>query len=114
MYNSGKKILHLCMSGKKILSPEVWETNYYPKQITHSPIPPNPQQSNDRPLRTFLSARLAHNVLIASLPAYNRSVLKAVVSIYSNGLGKANQKIQGKTQSPKGASDTFNIQEKRY
>ena len=69
MYNSGKKILHLCMSGKKILSPEVWETSYYPKQITHSPLPPNPQKSNGRPLRTFLSARLAHNVFIVSLPA---------------------------------------------
>ena len=64
-----KKILHLCMSGKKILSPEVWETSYYPKQITHSPLPPNPQKSNGRPLRTFLSARLAHNVFIVSLPA---------------------------------------------
>ena len=69
---------------------------------------------NGRPLRTFLSARLAHNVFIVSLNLHNRSVLKVVVSIYSNGLGKANQKIQGKTQSPKGASDTFNIQEKRY
>ena len=84
MYNSGKKkILHLCMSVKKILSPEVWETNYYPKQITHSPLSPNPQKSNGRPLRTFLSARLAHNVFIVSL--HDRSVLKAVVSIYSNG-----------------------------
>ena len=70
MYNSGKKkFLHLCMSGKKILSPEVWETNYYPKQITHSPLSSNPQQSNGRPLRTFLLARLAHNVFIVSLPA---------------------------------------------
>ena len=48
VYNSGKKILHLCMSGKKILSPEVWETNYYPKQITHSPFPPGPQKSNGK------------------------------------------------------------------
>ena len=70
MYNSGKKILLLCMSVKKILSPEVWETNYYLKQITHSPLSPNPQKSNGRPLRTFLSARLAHNVFIVSLPAW--------------------------------------------
>ena len=48
VYNSGKKILHLCMSGKKILSPEVWETNYYPKQITHSPFPPGPQKLNGK------------------------------------------------------------------
>ena len=69
VYNSGKKILHLCMSGKKMILPEVWKKNSYPKQITHSLIPPNRQKSNGWPLRTFLSARLAHNVFIVSLPA---------------------------------------------
>ena len=64
-----KKILHLCMSGKKMILLEVWKKNSYPKQITHSLIPPNRQKSNGWPLRTFLSARLAHNVFIVSLPA---------------------------------------------
>ena len=64
-----KKILHLCMSGKKMILPEVWKKNSYPKQIAHSLIPPNRQKSNGWPLRTFLSARLAHNVFIVSLPA---------------------------------------------
>ena len=57
-----KKILHLCMSGKKTLSPEVWETNYYPKQITHSPLPPSPQKSNGKNLSFgSLSSQRVHS-----------------------------------------------------
>ena len=62
VYNSGKKILHLCMSGKKTLSPEVWETNYYPKQITHSPLPPSSQKSNGKNLSFgSLSSQRVHS-----------------------------------------------------
>ena len=31
-------MLRLCMSEKKNLSPEVWENNFYPNQITHTPL----------------------------------------------------------------------------
>ena len=37
-YNAGKKILHRCIPVKKKLSPEVWEKNSYPNQITPTPL----------------------------------------------------------------------------
>ena len=67
VYNSGKKILHLCMSGKKTLSPEVWETNYQTQ--SKSLIVPFLPALKSQMVRTFLSARSAHNVFIVSLPA---------------------------------------------
>ena len=36
-YTEKKKMLHLCMSEKN-LSPEVWENNFYPNQITRTPL----------------------------------------------------------------------------
>ena len=45
-YNAGKKVLHRCLSGKNILSPEVLGKNSFPDQITYT-LPPPPPQSND-------------------------------------------------------------------
>ena len=39
-----EKKSYSCMSGKKILSPEVWEKKSYPNKITYTP----PQKSNGR------------------------------------------------------------------
>ena len=36
-YNPGK---NRCASGKKILSPEIYQKNYFPNQITRTPHPP--------------------------------------------------------------------------
>ena len=69
MYNSGKKILHLCMSGKKFYHQRFGKQIITQSKSLIAPFPPNPQKSNGRLLRTFLSARLAHNVFIVSLPA---------------------------------------------
>jgi len=75
MCNVGNKILHCCMSGKKILSPEVGKKiNSYPNQINHThPRPPTPlQKSNGRPMTTshwktklqakFFKKRHWHNI----------------------------------------------------
>lgn len=40
-----EKKSYSCMSGKKILSPEVWENNLTQNKITHTPPP---QKSNGR------------------------------------------------------------------
>ena len=41
-YNAGKKVLHRCLSGKNILSPEVLGKNSFPDQITYTLPPPPP------------------------------------------------------------------------
>ena len=111
-YKSGKKS-HTCVRQEKKFYHLTFGKKFLHKANFHRPPPPNPQKSNTRPLRTFRSARFPHNVFIW-VSLHKWSVLKAVAGIYSNGRGKANRKILGKTQSPKGTSDTFNIQEKRY
>ena len=59
-YNAEKKVLHRGMS-KKILSPEVWGTKFYPNQITHIPR----QKSNGRPLtREYVGQSIAEFVII--------------------------------------------------
>ena len=111
-YKSGKKS-YTCVRQEKKFCHQTFGKKFLHKANFHRPPPPNPQKSNTRPLRTFRSARFPHNVFIW-VSLHKWSVLKAVAGIYSNGRGKANRKILGKTQSPKGTSDTFNIQEKRY
>lgn len=55
----GKKLTLSCMSGEKVISPEVWrKKNSSPNQITHSPS----QKSNGRPLTiVFVSKTILYH-----------------------------------------------------